>query len=59
MSETALAPDLDLLHRTAIGTDDVEEGLQGRLHGALVETRVEDDHQLVVTHENHSPPMDW
>src|SRR3954453_4518565 len=59
VGEAALAPHLDLLDRTAVRTDNVQEGLQRRLHGALVETRVEDDQQLVVTHENHSPPMDW
>src|SRR3954447_579705 len=32
VGEPALAPDLDLLHRTAVGADDVQEGLQRRLH---------------------------
>src|SRR4051812_16295526 len=58
VGEAALAPHLDLLDAATIGADDVEESLQRRLHCALVEAGVEDDHQLVMTHENHSPPMD-
>src|ERR1044072_2216743 len=50
-----LAPPLDLLHVPARSADDVEEGVQRRLDGALVESGVEDDHDLVMTHEHHSP----
>src|ERR1700744_2984144 len=42
--QPALAPDVDLLNRSAILPDDVEKGLQGRSYSALVESGVENDH---------------
>src|ERR1700761_3232888 len=42
--QPALAPDVDLVHSSAILSDDVQKGLQGRGYSALVESGVENDH---------------
>src|SRR4051812_16055664 len=57
-AQPALAPDLHLLHVPASGADDVEKVVQRRCDSALVETGVKDDHHFVMTHEDHSPPVD-
>src|SRR5699024_6189579 len=59
VGEAALAPDVDLVDRTALLPDHVEERVQRRRHGALVETGIEDDHYFVLTHGTSSPPVDY
>src|SRR5699024_9993137 len=59
VGEAALAPDIDLVDRTALLPDHVQERIQRRRHGALVETRIEDDHYFVLTHGTSSPPVDY
>src|SRR5436309_12863799 len=54
----ALAPNVDLLDGATRRADDVEEGIQRRSDSALVQTGLEEDHYLVMTHEDHSPPVD-
>src|SRR3954451_17949261 len=46
--EAALAPDLDLLDVPARSADDVEKAVQRGLNRALVESGIEDDHNLVM-----------
>src|SRR5262245_37012893 len=50
--QPAFAPDVDLLDRSAVLADDLEERLQGRGDGAFVEGGVKDDHDFVWTHGN-------
>src|SRR5215218_8437941 len=47
--QAAPTPDIDLLHRAAALADDVEELVEARRDGALLEIGVEDHHELVVT----------
>ena len=56
--QPAAAPDVDLLHRAAVRADDVEELVERRGDGALLEVGVEDDHEFVVTHADNPPPLD-
>src|SRR5262245_28733751 len=49
--QPALAPDVDLVDTAAVLADDVEECLQRRSYGALVESGVENDHDFVWTHK--------
>src|SRR5262249_955699 len=55
--QAALAPDVDLLDGAAVFLDHVEERVQGRGDGALLEARVEDHHDFVMAHECAIPPM--
>src|SRR5690348_737828 len=50
VGQAALAPDVGLLDLAAAGGHDLEEPLKRRLHGPLLEVRVEDDHDLVMAH---------
>src|ERR1700733_736336 len=46
------APDVDLVDFSAVFSDNVQERLQGRSNGALVERGVKNDHDFVWTHGN-------
>ena len=50
VGEPATAPDVDVLDRATVLADDVEELVEARSDGALLELGVEDDHQFVLTH---------
>src|SRR5579859_6192292 len=54
VGETALAPDVDLLDLAAVAGHDLQELVERRLNGALLEVGVEDDHDLVMTHGRRS-----
>src|SRR5579859_4862016 len=54
VGETALAPDVDLLDLAAVAGHDLQELVERRLDGALLEVGVEDDHDLVMTHGRRS-----
>ena len=58
VGEPATAPDVDLLDGATALADDVEELVEGRGDGALLELGVEDDHQFVMTHADNPPPLD-
>src|SRR3712207_3958422 len=47
VGQATLGPDVDALDLSAVLTDDVEVGVEGRGDGALVEAGVEDDHHFV------------
>src|SRR5215469_9294003 len=49
------APDINLVHAPAARGDHGQELLQRRLDGVFLETRVEDDHHFVMTHERNCP----
>src|SRR5690606_26547583 len=49
--EAPPSPDVDLLHRATGVADHLEIRLQGRRHGPLLEARVENGHELVVTQD--------
>src|SRR5690606_13637084 len=57
VGEPPTSPDVNLLDVAAVVADDVEELLHRRSHLALIHARVEDDHELVLTHWDHSPPV--
>src|SRR6202046_3476285 len=50
VGEATLPPDVELADLAAVIGNDLEEPLKRRLDRALLEVRVEDDHDLVVTH---------
>src|SRR5271166_2039249 len=50
--QPALTPDVDLLDRSAVLADDVEERLQRRGNSAFVERGIKNDHDFVWTHGN-------
>src|SRR6266496_873636 len=50
--QAAPAPHIDLLHAAAALADNVEELVEGRRHGALLEIGSEDHHELVMTQGN-------
>src|SRR3954451_20078122 len=56
--EPATAPYVDLLHAAAPLTDDAEELVERGRDGALLEIRVENDHEFVTAHMKRSPPSD-
>src|SRR3954468_14232851 len=56
--EPATAPYVDLLHAAAALTDDAEELVERGRDGALLEIRVENDHEFVTAHMKRSPPSD-
>src|SRR3954469_16058224 len=56
--EATTSPDVDLLHAAAALTDDAEELVERGSDGALLEIRVEDDHEFVTAHMKRSPPSD-
>src|ERR1700734_216454 len=51
VGEATLPPDVELPDLAAVIGNDLEEPLERRLNRALLEVRVEDDHDFVVTHE--------
>src|SRR5438270_3943944 len=58
VGQPALAPDLDLVDAATLRLHHAKELVQRWCHGALVKLWIEDDHHLVTTHEDHSPPVD-
>src|SRR6478609_8787054 len=50
VGQTTAAPDVDVVDGPTIGGHDLEEPLQRRLNRPVVELRVEDDHEFVLTH---------
>src|SRR6478735_921925 len=51
VSQTTTTPDVDVVDRSTVVTDDVEELVKARSHGALIDLGIEDDHQLVLMHD--------
>src|SRR5699024_6216469 len=53
------APDVDVLDAAAAVPDDLQERLERRVRGALVDGGVEDGHEFVTTHAVSLPPLVW
>ncbi|MDU2145928.1 MAG: hypothetical protein E7E68_10605, partial [Staphylococcus sp.] len=49
--QTATAPDIDVVDRTALVGDDLEELGQLRLNRTVLNLGAEDNHQFVCTHD--------
>src|SRR5262249_26709253 len=49
--EPATAPDVELLHRATRGPDHIQVLIERRGHGALLERRIEDHHEFVMTQD--------
>src|SRR5947209_7886099 len=58
VGQPATAPDVDLLDAATALADHTEELVERRGDGALLEIRIEDDHQFVTAHKKRSPPSD-
>src|SRR6201996_1182866 len=54
VGEATLPPDVELADLAAVIGNDLEKPLERRLHRALLEVRVEDDHDFVVAHAHPS-----
>src|SRR5690606_20525358 len=48
VGQATAAPDVDLVDGATVGADDIEELVEARTNGPLIELRVEDDHQFVL-----------
>src|SRR5699024_10819038 len=57
LSDSPLTPDVQLVDLAAGTAHDVQQSLNGRGNGALIQARVEDDHHFVLTHGTSSPPV--
>src|SRR3954452_14989419 len=51
VSQATTSPDVDVVNRSTVVTDDVEELVKARSHGAIIDLWIEDDHQLVLMHD--------
>src|SRR5690625_1436440 len=59
VGETTLAPDVDVVDLAAAGLDHAEQLVERRGDRPLVDLRLENDHQLVLTHAWYPPPLDY
>ena len=58
VGQPTTTPDVDLLHGATALADDPQELVERRSDGALLEIRIEDDHEFVMTHAGNPPPLD-